>query len=466
MPTMWVVIVLVFVATCLLAIYAGADALCGRADFTVLAWILIFPLGYYFLTFPRERSIFTLDRAMIGILIVALIFGSRSPKVFLTREAKRAGIAWILFIAAILVSLLRADNPLGKIKELMDVFVFPGILAWYVIRNFSLRQHLSKLHALTCLMSIYVAGIGLAELKTGQDLLPLSAAVFLVEGTGLARVNGPFATNNSFGLIGLLSFLLLLFLRRAIGSHMPAGQRILHLVGIACALAIAVMPMFRSILLTLLLIVSFEFYGRKRAALRIVIVGSVLLAVLGLLWFKKTAPDMFEYRVSDPSDVYARVAQQRQTWEMFLAHPIVGVGWGNYISEAYKFSDVSFGGVLSVGSSHNTLGTILVETGLLGFLSFLTAQVLLFRTFQLLRREGTPDRRLAATFFNYVFLAYWITGVSLSSGYYADLNLWFLFVIAILYKFAVTEPSSGRLVHRGGRVAIFSSMRARQSVSV
>src|SRR5580700_7591908 len=147
-PKMWVLIALIFGVACLLAVYIGADALCGRADFSLMAWVLIFPLGYYFLTFPRERSMFTLDRAMIGTLIVALAFGFRRPEVYLTRDAKRAGIAWVLFIAAILFSLHQADNPLGKIKELMDVFVLPGILAWYVIHTFSLRQHLSKLHVL------------------------------------------------------------------------------------------------------------------------------------------------------------------------------------------------------------------------------------------------------------------------------------------------------------------------------
>jgi O-antigen ligase len=288
-------------------------------------------------------------------------------------------------------------------------------------------------------MAIYVAAIGFVEFKTGQDLMPANTGVFLVEETGLNRVNGPFATNNSFGLVGLITLLLLVFLHRCIAKQMSGWQRLLHGVGFVAALATAVMPLFRSILVTLVLIVMLEFYKTKKAAIRVTVIAALILGAASLLWFKNFAPDMFEYRVSDPSDVYARIAQQKQTLEMFSANPINGVGWGNYIDAAYNFSDVSFRGVYSVGSAHNTLGAILAETGTLGFVSCIAAQFFLLRSFWRLRRRGTQDALLASDFGIYAFLAYWITGVSLSSGYYSDINMWYLFVIAVLYRFALTE---------------------------
>ena len=171
-------------------------------------------------------------------------------------------------------------------------------------------------------------------------------------------------------------------------------------------------------------------------------VALILLGGLGGVALKKLAPDIFEYRVSDPSDVYARVAQQRQTLQMFASHPIEGVGWGNYMDVAYNFSDTSYNGVDSVGSAHNTLGAILAETGLLGTLPFLASQVLMFLAFWRLRRWGTRDAMLASICFLYVFSSYWITGLNLTSGYYSDLNMWYLFVAAVIFKFAILDHAA------------------------
>jgi len=456
-PKVWIGAALGAVVAGAIVLFTVAEAIRGRGDWLVLIWVLIFPLGYYYLTFPSERSIFTLDRAVIGVLIVALAFRTGGLGMPLPQEITQAGIAWTVFVVAVLLSLRQAENPLGKIKELLDVFVFPGVLAWYVIRNVSLRRHLSRLHGLTCLMGIYVAGIGVVEFETGQDLMPAHSGVFLVEATGLNRVNGPFATNNSFALIGLVTLLFLVFLRRSIANQMPGWQRILHWGGISAALATAVMPLFRSVLITMALIVLLEFYKTKKASLRFLVLAVLIGGMVVLLWFKKTAPDIFEYRVTNPSDIYARIAQQKQTLEMFLANPINGVGWGNYIDAAYSFSDVSYKNVYSVGSAHNTLGALLAETGALGFMPFMAAQFLLVRFFWRLRRHGTRDTVLASNFCAYVFLAYWITGMSLTSGYYSDLNMWYMFVVAVLCKYALTDlPQAQATNFADRRTFVFS----------
>jgi len=38
-----------------------------------------------------------------------------------------------------------------------------------------------------------------------------------------------------------------------------------------------------------------------------------------------------------------------------------------------------------------------------------------------------------------MFLAYWLTGLTEGSGY-SPLNLWYVFAIAVLCKFVLTEP--------------------------
>jgi O-antigen ligase len=448
LPKMQVVILTGTVIACLVAIFVAASALHGRVDAFVLTWVVVFPLGYYFLTFPRERALFTLDRALIGLLVAAVAFGGQPLRTSLPVALKSAGIAWGGFLLATLIGLRLTANPLGNMKQLTDVYVLPGILAWYIVRAFPVRQHLLTIHKLTCVMSIYVVGIGFAELLTGQDLLAFPTGIFLVEETGFTRVNGPFLTNNSFGLIGLISFCFLLFLHRVIGERMPQWQRVLHAAGIGSALGIALMPMFRSMLITLALIVLAELYANKKIGVRAALVALIVVAVVGFFAFKTLAPEVFDYRVSDPSDVYARVAQQRQTFHLFASHPLAGVGWGNYMPAAYNFSDTSYNGVDSVGSAHNTLGAILAETGLLGTLPFVASQWLLLRAFWRLRSRGTREATVASICLLYIFASYWITGVNLTSGYYSDLNIWYMFVTAVIYKFVITEPFKTGILHR------------------
>lgn len=137
------------------------------------------------------------------------------------------------------------------------------------------------------------------------------------------------------------------------------------------------------------------------------------------------------------SDLYARIAQYKQTWALFKSHPWNGVGLANYANVADNVPSAFYRGVESVGSAHNTLASILVDTGIVGFTGYFLAQVFFFLS--LWRLQGTPQTTLASRFGVYIFLSYWITGLMLTSGYYSDLNLWYMFAAAIIYKFACTE---------------------------
>ncbi len=49
----------------------------GQFHYVVPLWVAVYPYCYYFLTFPKERSIFTVDRALILLLIVEMLLLSR-----------------------------------------------------------------------------------------------------------------------------------------------------------------------------------------------------------------------------------------------------------------------------------------------------------------------------------------------------------------------------------------------------
>ncbi len=437
-PKLLIIEVFVCIVVVAAIVLVAATTVFGRIEYMLIGWVLLFPLGYYFLSLPRERSIFTLDRAVMTLFVVAMAFSARTPKP-LPASLRTSGIWWGLFLVAAFASLHNMDNVLGATKEVLDAFVFPAVLALFIWRSFPVREKLLELHIVTSLMCIYVAAISVAEVLTGQDFLPLPAAIFFSDDTGIIqRVNGPFATNNSLGLIGLTGLLILIFFRRAIGSRMPRWQRVLHVFGLGGAATMAITPMFRSIAITLVLIGILELCWSKSAKIRLMVVGVALAAVAGMLFLRATAPVFFESRISDMSDLYARVAQYEQTWALFKSHPINGVGLANYANAAENVPAAYYRGVESVGSAHNTMASILVDTGITGFVTYFLSQIFFFLGFWRLRR-GTPATALASRFALYIFLSYWITGMMLTSGYYSDLNLWYLFSCAIVYKFAYTE---------------------------
>ncbi len=427
---------------CGVVLFFAASAVFGRLDWLLPLWVLVFPLGYYFLSFPREeKTIFSFDRFIVGLLIVGTVMGVKSSTT-LPLSLRRAGTAWFFFLLAAVCSLRMMANPLGASKMVFDSFIFPGLLAWYVIKNFDVRRWLPVLHAVVCVMAIYVAAIGAAELITGQDFLELPAAVFFSpeQTGGFARVNGPFQTNDAMGLIGLITLCLLFFIRSAMDKPLSRMQRFLHVAGVACAFASAVMPMFRSMVITVIVLLLLELYFRRSFGRRLATAAALFSLFLGVLAIKEFDPQWYESRVKGPDNLYARLAQQKQTLDLFMRHPINGVGLGNFLTAVVEVPRASFRQTDSVNSAHNNLASVLAETGLFGFIPYLVAQVLFLRAFYQLRQRRTPASLQAWRYLLYIFLCYWISGLTLTAGYYSDLNMWFMFCVALIYKHAITEP--------------------------
>lgn len=103
----------------------------------------------------------------------------------------------------------------------------------------------------------------------------------------------------------------------------------------------------------------------------------------------------------DVTETMGRITLYRQAITVFLASPIVGVGYGNYYSVVWPFPIMQyynfFDQLMSIPvpiASHNEFFTVLAETGALGFIGFLLVlffigkriYILLFRSMKL---DGT-----------------------------------------------------------------------------
>jgi len=427
-------------------LYVVAATFRGRVDKLVAGWVLLFPLGYYYFSFPREHPIITLDRAFIGILLVAACIVGARGTIAIPVVIRRSAGFWGAFLFFALITIPRVKNPLNAGHLWVEAFFFPALVAFFVLRNFNVRRNLAALHVATCIMAIYVAGVGAAEVVLQRDLMAVDETGILLAGDYgkqeagdiLVRPDGPFASTDTFALVGLISFFFLLFLNRSLGQ-MPTWQLWLHRAGMAAAIAIALMPLFRSVLTSLAAVLLIDtYYSRGRARVTRIAVGGCLLLLLVLV--RLALPAVFEER-SDPMNVYGRIAQQGQTAMMFLDNPVNGVGLANFQDAAQKSGKymVYYQGVRSVDSAHNNLGQILAETGLTGFVPYVIAQVLLFVAFFRIRKTNPPDTAIAWQMALYIMLGYFINGMSLTSGYAPALNMWFMFSLAVIYKYAATR---------------------------
>ncbi len=433
--------------------YLLLSVLRGRGEVLLFSWVLIFPLGYYFLSFPRDHPLIRFDWFIVAILLVTACFANQGRLASIPGALYKSAAWWGIFVLFAAIATLRTHPEISSARLWMEPFLFPTLLSWYVLRCLQVRRSLSILHVLTCVMTLYVAAVGLGEVVTQQDLLPLPNSDIYVAGESggqlptqggltdfLVRPNGPFSTNNTFAMDGLVSLFFLFFLKRAL-PEMPRWQRVLHRIGVGAALAQSLMPVFRSVLFSLgaVLLVDIFYQSGWRRAVRmaaIISLGSVFL------FLRIVIPEAFEDR-TDPGNFYARVAQQQQTLAIFMDHPINGVGLNNFndIAQGDKYTR-TYKGTDSVDFPHNNLGAVLAETGLTGFIPFVMSQVLFFGAFWKLRQEKSAHAKLAWKTFLFIFLCYWINGMSLAIAYYGDLNLWYMLVLCVVYKYGVTSPAA------------------------
>ncbi len=420
------------------AILVG-DVFRGRIEGILLWWAAALPLGPYFLSFPREHSLVTLDRVAILFAFTGLYFAKHRTLIEVPRALRRAGLTWLAFIAVAGVTLGKSPNVLNTAHELLDGLLLPVLLGWCVIARFDVRRRLPTIHTAVCISSIICAAVAAAEVATGQDLLPVGGSVMFYAG-GIPRPNGPFESNDALALMGAVSFFFLLFLRATLGPKLSTGRRMLHSFGLAGALGMAFMPMFRSVVITLflaLIIDTFWEKGTTRRAWRF----ALLLASVGMIFLAPLlAPASMVEERSSSENVYGRVAQFEQSLRVFVDHPVLGVGFWNFhefvMGEPRYMA--SYEGVSSLDWPHNNLIEVLTETGIIGFVPYVMAHVFLLMAMWQLRQLSSSGC-LVWKYYVYLFLSYWITGLTESSGY-SPLNLGYVFAVTVSYKYALTEP--------------------------
>jgi hypothetical protein len=444
----------VAIGAALLLGYALSAVMNGNSQGLVSIWALFYPLAYYYLSFPQDHPIFTLDRALVAILAAVLMAESLEHPQPLPSSIRYAGLCWAGFIGAALLSIrdVRGHNLVYTLRLLIDTFVGPGVLALYVLRRFNVRRYGPILCLVVCAMSIYVAGIGVAEDVLHKDLLPLSDDATLALGDDVIfRANGPFASGGTIALVGVINFLLIRFFQRTTGPVLPYWQRAVQWIGMLASFACSMVSMHRAILVVWVVILLIEtcqnrknpVWWRRTAWKRVAL---LVVCYAALFATKVMLPDIYEDRVDNPGNIYGRLAQYGQSWAVLVDHLWLGAGFGQFgnvvVDESkYRFF---FRGVGSLDSPHNTLVNIAADTGLVGLCFFTLSQLFLLAACRKLRLKRALGTLTWWTIIS-IFAAYWVVGMDLGSGYYSELNMWYMFAIAICFRYSYSKPETSEL---------------------
>src|SRR5580698_213799 len=95
-------------------------------DWIVMAWLTVFPFCYYLFSFPRERPLFTVDRAFVLLVLLVLITGARHVQAIpLHADIRTAAYLWGAYLFACVLSLWGHSiaDVLGSYRLIVDGMV-------------------------------------------------------------------------------------------------------------------------------------------------------------------------------------------------------------------------------------------------------------------------------------------------------------------------------------------------------
>jgi O-antigen ligase len=432
-------------------------------EVVLLTWFAATPLASFYIRYPIDRSIITYSRVVFGLLVVMLLLESH-------RKLKRTGalldtsffagratfslskfeIAWaLLSVLALASAVARSNNVTYATRIAIDTFWLPLLAFYFARKHFDLRSG-GRLLLLCCMMlALFLFATGAFELATGTDLFQYKGSELVREGE--RRVNGPFAADSSFAIICLMLFLFLQAAPRLLRVRFDRAGKLVYVCATTAAALGALLSLFRIVALALVICWIAQRWAAHHDAgpawlkgsdlRRVPPVASMIVVIVivvgGLL--VTVAPPTFGGRLADPRSAFGRLATWQAAAEIALENPAFGVGLANYqdyFDASHYYSDEPPEEVLdtkAADSPHSNLLWIVSELGLAGLALYVAANLYLFLTgWRALKRAADQRQRIAASCFLALVVAYWISGLTVASGYYSDLNLYFLFLLGAL----------------------------------
>lgn len=380
-------------STFLVFAVCGSLALVAVLRFEFFVYGLIFLLPWYPLldAKPPFRDIVLLLRfaLLAGVWVVRRREGKSTAEWILGSKLKK-GV--LLFVAVATFSLLISSVPAnaGAYRSLVRLFsyiaVFFAVTGWV-----ESRRQVVGVVKIMLISTIGVAMFGFYQIRE-KGYSDLYFHLYPLQEDALEPWTGRI-TSLLFHFNSLAGYLNLV-LPFALASMVLARDRVLRLLGWACQVAGVAALYFTAsrgglIAYAGMLLVSLLFLAPRRIALLKVAVSLLLAAVL-VLSMQETGSLGRVQEVDDYTQV-TRLALWTTAGVIFLQHPVLGAGFGNYRS---LYNDYLPGVTADQLDAHNLYLQFLAEMGIVGFAVFTLLVIAFARLAIKFARQTDPFCRL------------------------------------------------------------------------
>lgn len=426
----------------------------------LLAWFVTTPVASFFLRYPLDKSIITYDRAAIVLVIAMLLwrYWVRAKTASIGVGALPFEIAWALLSVLMLINVAVKSGEVGHATRIViDAFWLP-LAAFYIARrHFDLRGKAPALLLGAVAVGVMLFAIGAYEFVTGTDLFHYKGSDLIREGE--LRVNGPFASDSSYAIICLLIAVFLAFAPRVFNVRLDRAARLVYRFAVVASIAASMLPRFRMVGAAIIVCwVIFAATGgaqtgwvnkfksvwqTKRLSLSSLKLHPFTMTVIVLVAFvvlsALVASASLGQRLASARNAYGRLATWEAAARIAAENPLLGVGITNYTDyfrAKYFESERPVESIIEARaalSPHSNPLWVAAEVGAFAFALYVIANVYIFRTgYRAFKRAEDKRQQAAAACFVALAVAYFLPGLTLTSGIYSDLNLYFFFLLGLL----------------------------------
>lgn len=381
----------------------------------------------------------TIDRALllaVSVYAGTMVLGRR----LLFLPPGRIEAAMVLFGIVASVSLAfrggSTSEGMGKSGLRLDIiflaqsYLIP-FMYFFLGKNMVNERHLKWILRLYVAVGVFIALVAVLQFFTGIKWFSPTRYKAIHEG----RAVGTLQSAPHFGVV--MSVCVISAIAVFVGSKRKLAQNV---AAGAIAIMVAGIALSKTRAVYLGLVAAIAAIGNLIPRTRRAILLGALMGIMALIvaWPVISRSDFLRTRLMDPVPVYNRISLWGTAANMVLHKPIAGFGFGQRTFREERADYFIRVGKIppeyaySLGATHNEYLHILVTTGLLGFVPYVTMLVLLWRrgVRSYRRRDGTWPYETEIAFVAVTSLAtYLINGffADLHSCWYASSMIFFLF---------------------------------------
>jgi O-antigen ligase len=402
-----------------------AAAVVGAASLAVFAqlgfrslylWLVLGPIAYPFLQFPRGNTLITFDRVWIAgtavVIFVTPLSAKRAPESRLLLFAVAC-----LTITFPIRALLSPGSSQFVLKLWLDSLLLPLILLIASSKLVVTTERVTRLAGGFVLAGAVLALLGIAEKVAHFDLASRSGGSAIGIATspdvsaGLFRVTGPYPWAETYGLSLVLCLGATLYWVQARGRRMWfAGALVTSLELVAIGLAF-----FRAIWIAAVIVLIAALGLRPKQFARTIAVALTVGVLLLLTSAPLTQNAQVSQRLSNTSNINNRLATYATGLKIFDSAPLFGVGFNQFAAAEAAVRPDTVGGIPPNPFPHSSFIWLLAEQGLFGALPLIVATIAGVR---LIRAYGRRLRSREDTLFHAAVagaaLAYLVVSLTLT----------------------------------------------------